>query len=169
MSPKLFELTENGRLSITPNALMITETKAIIDKYGDNAEAPLAFCHLMSAIDSPLRNVPEEEKKEAAIIEVNTNIGTFDEDEPLLHYCIEKLKSLYSTPMYRLFEGLSQEVDNILYYLRTTPTSDDNVSYRTSLVEKAGKLSASLAAAKKTLEEEMKANTRGDQEIGQIY
>jgi hypothetical protein len=170
MSPKLFDINPDGTLDITSNAMLIECTKKIIDKYGMLESKPyLAYCHLMSAIDSPLRNLPDEEKKEAAIIEVNVNLGEFDINEPLLHVCIEELKKIYSTPIYRLFEGLTEEVDNILYYLKTTPTSDENVSYRTSLIEKAGRLSASLAAAKKTVEEEMKANTRGDQEIGSIY
>jgi hypothetical protein len=169
MSPVLFELNDNGRLTLTPNAYMIEEVKDIIDKYELEAEAPIAYCHLMSALDSPIRNLPEEEKRESAIIEVHTNIGHFDEDDPLLERCIEKLKSLYMTPILKLFEGLSEEVNNILYYLKTTPMSSDDFSQRVSTIEKAGKLAISLSNAKKTAEEDMKQNTRGGQEKGTIY
>jgi hypothetical protein len=169
MSPVLFEISEDGRLTISPNAHMIEETKDIIDKYDLDAEAPLAYCHLMSSLDSPLRNLPYEEKKETAIIEVNTNIGSFDEDDPLLDRCIKKLTSLYSTPIYRLYEMGEEEIHNMIYYLKTTPMSSEDLSQRKSILQDLGKLSSSLASAKRTANEEMNQNTRGDQETGQIY
>lgn len=168
MSPKLFEIN-NGRIILTENAFLIKETRELIDKYGEGVDPYVAFCHLLSAIDSPLRNLPEEERIEAAVFEVNSLYGEFDEYEPLLDKCIEKLRHLYATPIYNLFEGLGDEVNNILYYLKTTPLSSDDYSQRVATIEKAGRLALSLAAAKKTAEEDMKQNTRGDQETGQIY
>jgi len=167
MSPKLFEI-DNGRLLITPNCYMIEELKDIIDKYKDNAEPYLAYCHLMSAIDSPIRNFPEEEKRESAIIEVFTTIGEFDSDDILLERAIDKLKSLYTTPIYRLFELAEQEIHNMIYYLSTTPMSSEDLGQRKSILQDLGKIAASVSATKKTVLEDLKQNTRGDQEVGQI-
>lgn len=168
MTPRIFDIDEQKRLTLIPESLMIEEIKLLVDKYKDKCIPYLAFCHLMSSIDSPLRSLPEEEKRETAVIEIHLTVGEFDETDPLLDRCINKLKSLYTTPILRLFEGLSEEVDNILYYLKTTPTSDDNVSFRSSLIEKAGKLAISLATAKKQVEEEQKAKTVGNRETGTI-
>jgi len=168
MSPKLFELDANGRLVITPEAYMIEETKDILDKYELEAEPYLAYCHLMSALNSPLRNLPELEKKEMAIIEVHTNIGHFDEDDPLLDRCITKLKSLYATPTYKLFEMGEKEIENFIYYLEHTPMSSEDLAVRKSILLDLGRLATSLAATKRQVEEEFKDKTRGDQEAGSI-
>jgi hypothetical protein len=168
MSPRIFEINKDS-LKITENTLLIKECRDIVEKYKNKANGYLMYCHLLSAIDSPFRNLPEEEKKEAVITEVASLYGEIDFEDPLLEICVEKLKSLYQTPILKLFEGLTEEVNNILYFLKTTPTSEDNISYRTSILEKAGKLSSSLAQAQKQVLEELKQNTRGDQEVGVIY
>lgn len=169
MSPQLFEIDKTrGRLLITPNAYMIADVKDVIDKYKDNAEPYLAYCHLMSAIDSPLRNLSDEEKRESAIIEVYSTIGEFDSDDPILDRCIERLKSLYTTPIYRLFELAEQEIHNMIYYLSTTPMSSEDLGQRKSILQDLGKIAASVSATKKTVLEDLKQNTRGDQEVGQI-
>ena len=38
MSPKLFEVTENGRLTLTAHAYMVEEVRDILDKYELDAE-----------------------------------------------------------------------------------------------------------------------------------
>lgn len=171
MSPRLFELSDNGRLVITPNALLIEETKNIIDKYGmEEAVPPLAYCHLLSAIDSPLRNLPEEERKETALIEIYSTLNVkVDQDDPLIEKCIEKLRDIYATPTYKLFELAEEEIHSIMYYLRTTPISSEDLGQRKSILQDMGKISASVAATKRIAMDEMKQNTRGDQETGEIY
>ena len=169
ISPKLLEFDANGRLAITEYAMMVEETRDIIDKYGmEAAEAPLAYCELMSAIDSPFRNLEELEKKETVIIEVHTNIGHFDEDDPLLDRCILKLKSLYATATYKLFEMGEKEIQNFTYYLEHTPMSSEDLAIRKSILIDLGRLATSLAATKRQVEEEFKDKTRGDQEAGSI-
>jgi hypothetical protein len=168
MSPKLFEVTEAGRLIITPEAYMLEETRDILDKYELNAEPYLAYCHLMSAYNSPFRNLPAEEKKEEVIREVYTNIGAFDEEDPLLQKCIDRLTNLYTTSLVRLFNGLESELDNILYYLQTTPITSEDLIQRKGIIADAAKLAASLASVKKSVDEETKANTIGGREVGGI-
>jgi len=168
MSPKLFEVTENGRLTLTANAYMIEEVKDLIDKYGLDAEPYVAYCHMMSSIDSPIRNFPEIEKQEIAIREVHVNIGHFDEDDMLLPKCIERLKSIYSSPLYKFYEELEEELARLRYYMQTTPITGEDFAQRAKLIENAGKLTASYVATKKLIEEEFKANTRGDVEISSI-
>lgn len=168
MSPKLFEVTENGRLTLTAHAYMVEEVKDILDKYELDAEPYIAYCDLMSNFTSPFRNYPEIEKRELAIREVHVNIGAFDEDEPLLPRCVERLKEIYSSPLVRFYEELEEELSRLIYYMKTTPITSDDYAQRAKLIENAGKLAASYAATKKQIDEELKANTKGTTVISTI-
>lgn len=74
MIPKILEY-EDGRIKVTPQAFAIPEIKAILDKYDMKAEPYLMYVYNMSAPDSPYRNIPDEEKVESIVYDVQSTCG----------------------------------------------------------------------------------------------
>lgn len=168
MTPKIIEI-ENGRLKLTPECWIIEELKDIIDKYDMNAEPYILYVYYMAAFDSPYRNMPDSEKKEAIITDIHVSLKSFDEDDALLEKAIQRLKDMYSTPLIKLYNELEEELLRLRYYLQTTPISTEDLSQRTKILMDAGKLAASFAQTKKQIQEDTAQATRGDQQTGGLY
>lgn len=160
---------ENGRVQAGLNTHLIKELKAIIDKYGDNAEPYLAYVYLMTALDSPFANLPDHEKSDSVIFEIHGTLGDIDPFEPLLTPAVEKINSLMDSPLVLLAKELEQELNRFRNYLKYTPLQDGeggNFKDRMSLMEKIEKISASYAKVKKQADEELKIKLRGNAELG---
>jgi hypothetical protein len=134
------------------------------------AEPYLMFVYAMSAVDSPYINIPEEEKVESIVYDISYTLGQFDYEEELLTIAIDKLKSLYSSPIVLLANELEQELHRLRKYLRDTPVvggSEGNFRERMSLMEKIDKIANSYQKVRKQADEELKVATKGDHEIGE--
>jgi hypothetical protein len=169
MIPKILEY-EDDRIKITPQAYGIPEIKDIVDKYKDLSDRYLLFVHSMSAIDSPYINIPEEEKVETIVYDITYTLGEIDYDDEILFTAIDKLKSLYSSPIVLLANELEQELHRLRKYLRDTPVvggSEGNFRERMSLMEKIDKIANSYQKVRKQADEELKVATKGDHEIGE--
>jgi hypothetical protein len=169
MIPKILEYEED-RIKVTAQAYAIPEIKDIIDKYDMGAEPYLMFVYAMSAVDSPYINIPEEEKVESIVYDISYTLGQFDYEEELLTIAIDKLKSLYSSPIVLLANELEQELHRLRKYLRDTPVvggSEGNFRERMSLMEKIDKIANSYQKVRKQADEELKVATKGDHEIGE--
>jgi len=169
MVPKILEY-EDDRIIITPQAYGIPEIKHIIDKYTDISDRYLLFVHAMSAVDSPYINIPEEEKIESIVYDINSTMGEIDYEDNILHTAIERLKSLYSSPIVLLANELEQELHRLRKYLRDTPVvggSEGNFRERMSLMEKIDKIATSYQKVRKQADEELKVATKGDHEVGE--
>ncbi len=169
MSPKILEY-EEGRIKITVEAYIVPELKAIIEKYDMEAEPYLAYVHLMTANDSPYINLPEGEKEEVVLYDVINSLGDFDTDEPLLKYAIEKLEKLYTSTTKNYYNALKVSIDKMAQYLRNseiTEGKEGNLSEIIRIHKEAGTTIASFKNIEKQVDEELKAATRGDQEVGE--
>jgi hypothetical protein len=165
-NPKIFEV-DNGRCLITDNAHFIPEIKALIDKYPDTAEAYLIYCHYMTSLDSPYCNLPEEEKSETIIFDINQTIGAFDPFEPLLQPAVDKLESLYETDLMRYFKSLKISIKKMGDYLKNEEISsgrDGNLGEIIRIHKESGSTLKSFKDIEKQVEEEI--NLRGAQEMG---
>jgi hypothetical protein len=173
MSPRILEY-ENGRIKITAEAFAIRELNDIIKKYDSGeslgAEPYLMYVHMMSAIDSPYINMETEERKETVIYDIYNTLGEFDSDDPLLERATNKLKYLYMTPVRGLYEEIGQELIRLRLFLQEHPIEqgkDGNLSERMRLIQNVGSIITNYKKAEQQADEELKSQTRGDQEMGE--
>lgn len=163
---KIVEVVD-GRLKLTPECYTIKELKAIMDKYKDKAEPYILFVHYMANDNTPYANLSKLDKRDAIITDLTNTVSDFDDEDPLLLLAINKLKSLYDSPIKKLFDVAEEEIHRMIYYLESTPYSSDDLSQRKSILQDLGKLAKSVADTKKQLDEE-RLNAKGSGKVGRI-
>lgn len=165
MSPKILEY-EDKRVKVTAQAYAIPEIKAILDKYDLNAEPYLHYIHGMTAPDSPYINIPEEDRSEGIIYDIQHTYGDFQYEDPIVRDAIDRMKSMYTSSMMLLALELSEEIHRLRKYLRDTPLCEENLPMRQSVLKDIDKYATTFLKVKDQAEKELKANTKGDHEIG---
>lgn len=169
MSPKILEY-EDGRVKVTAEAFAIPELRAILDKYDMNAEPYLAYVHAMSAVDSPYVNVPRDEKLETAVYDIQATLGEFDFEDEILQFAIDKLKSLYLSPMVALAEELGEELHRFREILKNEPITmgeGGNFKDRKDLMKEIGRIATEYAKVREQADKELRVATKGDHEVGE--
>lgn len=170
MIPNILEYDDKtGRVQVTPQGIAIPEVKEIVDKF-ENYEPYLSYICGMTRPDSPYVNIPDEEKEESIIYDVQVTLGEFDFNDPLVEQCITKFKKMYTTKMTALVEELGNEIDRIRNQLKNTPIimggMEDNMKIRIALLKDIGRISGEYQKVKEQVDKEMKAATKGGHEIG---
>lgn len=166
MIPRILEY-ENGRIRITAEAFTIPEVHAIIMKHGDdNCEAYLAYVASLSYPDTPYKNLPEEDRPEAALFDVKETVGDFDENDELIEPAIERLKSLWQSPATLAADEMEEELHRWRIYLKNTPMGGD-MKDRISIVDKFEKTATSAANLRKIADNELESKMKGNNELGE--
>lgn len=165
MIPRILEF-EEGRVIITPEAYIIPELHAIINKY-DNPEPYLAFAAAFSYPDGPYIKLPEEDRREAALYEIKETMGDFDEDEPLLQGAIDRLRERWESANTRMADELEEELHRWRKYLKDTPLGGEEMKNRLAVVDKVEKLIQTAANARKLADEEIGVKLKGANEMGE--
>lgn len=169
MQPRIIDYnSETNSINITEACYLIPEIKVILDKHEDYIPY-IAYCYLMSAPDSPYLNLPENEKGEVVIADVTQQYGVFEFEDRDLKFAIQKLESLYETVVIRHYKALKILIDKFSDYMITNDImegKDGNMSELLRIVKEAGQNVRSYKDLQKQVEEELKAKTRGDHEIG---
>ena len=166
MIPKILEY-EDRRVKVTAQAFAIPEIKALIDKYELNVEPYLSYIHAMTAPDSPYLNIPNEEKSEAIIFDIQATIGEFDFEDSLVEEAIQRMRKFFISPNFALAEQAAEEIHSLIKWLKATPYgNEENVKTRIGLLKDLSKVSSEYVKVKKQVEEEMKVATKGDHELG---
>jgi len=168
MTPRILEYEDN-RVKVTAEAYAIPEIKALLDKYDMKAEPYLAYVHAMTAVDSPYINIHDEEKQESVVYDIQATLGEFEFKDPLLENAIERLNSLYTSPMVALALELDQELHRIRKLLKDTPLTigeGGNFKDRKDLMKDIDKIATSYNKVKEAADKELKAATKGDHEVG---
>lgn len=167
MLPRILEY-EDGRIKVTPEAYIISETNAIIQKYDhSNCEAYLGYVYLMSYPDTPYSYLPIAERREAALFDVKETMGAFDEDDELLQPAIDRLTSLWKSHQSKAADSMEEELLKWIKYLDETPTGGEEMENRFKITDKFEKLSLSAANLRKLADEEAKAKMKGANELGE--
>lgn len=166
MIPKILEY-EDERIKITAEAYSIPEVKAIIDRYELGAEPYLAYVHLMTVPNSPYKNLPEEERKEQIIFDVNDSHGNFDPDDDLLETAVNKCKSLYESPAIQMANELEEELHRFRKLLRDTPLTGDNFKDRKDYMKDVDKILTTYSKVKKQADEELDIKMKGKSQLGE--
>ena len=169
MTPRILEY-EDGRIKVTAYAYTIPEVKALIDKYDMEAEPYLAYVHAMSAPDSPYINIPEDEKKEAVIYDIQETLGEFDYNDPLLKHAIDKFDSLYTSTTKRYYDGLKKSIERMAKYLEheeIVAGKDGNLAEIIRIQKDGGITIRNFKDIEKQVDEEMKVKMKGNNELGE--
>lgn len=166
MIPRILEY-EEGRVKVTAEAFGIPEIYNIIMKHGDdNCEAYLTYVAHLSYPDSPFRNLPEEDREEAAMFDVKDSIGDFDENDELLEPAIGKLKMLWTSAATQAADEMEQELHRWRIWLRDTPMGGD-MKDRIAIVDKFEKTAISVANLRKLADNELSTKMKGSNEMGE--
>ncbi|TXI87035.1 MAG: hypothetical protein E6Q36_08230 [Chryseobacterium sp.] len=168
MIPRILDYDPStGSLTITENAYMQPELKALIDKYGDKVQPYLAYVYHWTAPDSPYINIPDEERDEAIIYDLSTTFGrNFDTSDPLLDMAKAKMNRLYSSPIRAYFLESQNELDRIKRYLQTNAVDDKTLKVRTDLFKQGAQIVAAYKKLEKEADEELQQRLRGSAELG---
>lgn len=169
MLPRILEY-EDDIVKVTAEAYAIAEVKALIDKYGKEVQPYLAFVHGMSAHNSPYLNVPDTERRDGAIYDIQSSYGDFDFDDPLVEEAIEKLRSLYASPVTLMVEQLGEEIHKLRKYLRDSEIregKDGNLTDRRGILKDINSYLASYENAKKMADEEISIKMKGSAQLGE--
>lgn len=168
MTPRILEY-EDGRIVITVEAFTIPEVNAIITKY-ENPEPYLAYVYLMSSVDSPYMNLPEEEKEDTIIYNVNETLGEFDSNEKLLKPAVTILSKLWDSKAKRYYDSLGIGMDKVSEHMRIVEISsagkDANLSEINRMIREAGSTLKSYKEAERAVDEELKTKMRGKSALG---
>ena len=169
MLPRILEY-EDDRVKVTPEAYTIPEIKRILDKHDDMAEPYLAYVSALSYPDSPYKNIPKEERAEAALFDIKDTMGDFDEEDELIAPAIERLKSLWESPQTLLADEMEEELHRWRKYLKDTPLIggiDGNMKDRLAFIDKVEKISAAAANIRKIADDEISPKMKGGNELGE--
>lgn len=169
MIPRILEY-EDGRVKVTAYAYAIPEVKALIDKYDMQAEPYLAYVHAMSAPDSPYVNVPEEEKKEVVIYDVQETMGEFDYDDPLLQNALDKFAKLYTSTTKIYYDALKISIERMAAYVKSAEIEsgkDGNLSELHRMHKEAATTIRNFKDIEKQVDEELKIKMKGNNEMGE--
>lgn len=166
MTPRILEY-EEGMIVITPEAMMIPETRSIIEKHGkDYCMSYLGYVYMHSYPDSPYRNMDEREKEEQIIADIKESMGDFDETDELIKPAIEKLRSLWTSPQVLSADEMEQELHRWRTYLRDTPMGGD-MRDRLIIVDKFEKTAQAAANMRKIADDEIGHKMKGSNELGE--
>ena len=165
MLVKLFDI-QNSKVVPTEHCYTIKSLKKIMDKYPDDFLSIYQYIFYMTCPDpdmNPFFNMPEHEKEDLIIEEVELEIST---EEPEIRQGIEICKALYETPTYRAYKGIKTMLDRLARYMETTSIEHGRDGNLTSLVNTAAKfdqIRQSFKGAYSDMKDEQKSSVRGGQ------
>lgn len=170
MTPKILEYNKDtGRITITPEAFIIPEVNSIITKHKD-PYSYLGYIYLMSSVDSPYINLPDEEKSDVIQYDVTETIGEFDVNDELLQPAIDRLSKLWESKAKRYYESLGIGMDKVAEHLRnvevTSGGKDSNLSEINRMIKEAGHTIKSYREVERQVDEELKTKMRGKSTLG---
>lgn len=169
MIPRILEY-EDGRVKVTAYAFAIPEIKALIDKYDMQVEPYLAYVHAMSAPDSPYTNVPEDEKVEVVVYDVQETMGEFDYEDPLVSEAISKFDRLYTSTTKVYYNGLKKSIERMAKYLENEEIvagKDGNLAEIIRIQKDGGMTIRNFKDIEKQVDEELKVKMKGNNEMGE--
>ena len=171
MIPRILEY-EDGRVKVTAECFAIPELKALLDKFGTDAEPYLAYAHYMTAPNSPYVNLPENEKEETIIFDLSQSFPTsdFNATDDTLEEAVKKLESLYTSTVKRYHDSLKISIDKMSTYLRTkeiTEGRDGNLAEIIRIQKEGLATIRNFKDIEKMVDEEMTFKMKGKDEMGE--
>jgi hypothetical protein len=164
---RLFDIV-NGKVVSTEHCYTLKFLKDIMDEYPVDYLSIYTYLFYMSCPNpdlNPFFDVPEQDKEELILREVDADFST---DDDLIVHGLKMCRKLYETPTYRAYSGIKSMLDRLARYMETTDIEHGRDGNITALVNAAAKFEAIRQSFKGTLrdlEEEQKSQVRGGQNL----
>ncbi len=164
---RLFDIA-NGKVVPSEHCYTLKSLKDIMDEYGDESIQIYTYLFYMTCPNpdlNPFFDVPETEKEELILREVDADFST---DDDLVVNALKVCRKLYETPTYRAYSGIKSMLDRLAKYMETTDIEHGRDGNITALVNAAAKFEAIRQSFKGTLrdlEEEQQSQVRGGQNL----
>lgn len=160
---------QGGVIIPTEHCYIINWLKDIMDKYPDNYLKIYAYLFYMTCNSdelNPYFNMPETEKEEVILRDVDADFST---DDDLIVRALENATLLYETSTTRAYKGISSMLDRLATYMEKTPIThgrDGNINSLLTAGAKYDAIRNSFKGAYRDLKEEQQTRTRGGGELG---
>lgn len=164
---RLFDI-QNGKLVPSEHCYTLKFLKDIMDQYPEEHLKVYTYLFYMSCPNpdlNPFFDVPEADKEEIILQEVDADFST---DDDLITHALKLCKKMYETPTYRAYAGIKSMLDRLAKYMETTEIEHGRDGNITALVNAASKFEAIRQSFKGTLrdlEEEQQSQVRGGQNL----
>lgn len=164
---RLFDIT-NGKVVPSEHCYTLKFLKDIMEEYPDEHLSIYTYLFYMTCPNpdlNPFFDVPEAEKEEIILREVDADFST---DDDLIVHALKMCKKMYETPTYRAYAGIKSMLDRLAKYMETTEIEHGRDGNITALVNAAAKFEAIRQSFKGTLrdlEEEQQSQVRGGQNL----
>ena len=165
MLVRLFDV-QNGKVIPTEHCYTVDSLKAIMDNYPDTYMSVYQYIFYMTCHNpdmNPFFNVPESEKEDLIIEEVQ--LDESPEDEVIIR-AITICNKLYETPAYRAYKGIKSMLDRLAKYMETTSIEhgrDGNINSLVNAAAKFEQIRQSYKGAFNDMKQEQESHVRGGQ------
>ena len=138
-----------------------------MEEYPDNHIHIYAYLFYMScrSSENPYYNRPKEELQEEILRDLAVPIDT---ENLIIRIAMERCKELYETPTVRAYNGISNMLDKLAFYMETQSITDGRDGNINSIIGAAKNFDAirkSFKGVAKDLEEEQSSRARGGQKL----
>ena len=169
MLAKLFDV-QNGAVIPTEHCYTLRTLKNIMEKYPDDYLKVYQYLFYMTCPNpdmNPFFNVPDLDKEDLIIAEIEAEFSTEDDD---IHTALLFCERLYETPTSRAYKGMASMLDRLARYMETTTITagrDGNINSLVAAAKNFDQIRASFKGVYKDLQDEQSSKVRGG--IGMAY
>jgi hypothetical protein len=166
MAIKLFDI-QGGKVVPTEHCHTLPFLRRIMEEYKDNYLEIFAYLFYMScrSSENPYFNRPQEELQEEILRDLE---ATFDSEDRYIRMALDRCKEMYETPTVRAYNGISNMLEKLAFYMETQTITDGRDGNITAIVSAAKNFDAirkSFKGVAKDLEEEQSSRARGGQKL----
>jgi len=163
---KLFDIS-NNKVVPSEHCYLLPFLKNIMTEFPDNYLVIYSYLFYMScrSSENPYYNRPKEELQEEILRDLGVPIDT---ENLIIRIAMERCKELYETPTVRAYNGISNMLDKLAFYMETQSITDGRDGNINSIIGAAKNFDAirkSFKGVAKDLEEEQSSRARGGQKL----
>lgn len=164
---RLFDV-QNGKVIPSEHCYTLKFLKDIMDGHPDDHMQIYAYLFYMTCPNpdlNPFFDIPEDDKEEIILKEVDANFSVEDDD---VIRALQMCKKMYETPTYRAYYGIKIFLDNMAKSMATEQLTFGRDGSSPALLRMAEKYDAvrqSFKGVYKDLMEEQQSSVRGGQNL----
>jgi hypothetical protein len=163
---KLFDIS-NNKVVPSEHCFLLPFLKNVMTEFPDNYLVIYSYLFYMScrSSENPYYNRPKEELQEEILRDLAVPIDT---ENLIIRIAIERCRELYETPTVRAYNGISNMLDKLAFYMETQSITDGRDGNINSIIGAAKNFDAirkSFKGVAKDLEEEQSSRARGGQKL----
>ena len=164
---RLFDI-QNGQVVPSEHCYTLSFLKRIMENYPIEHVKIYTYLFYMTCPNpdmNPFFDVPETDKEEMIVKEVD---GDFSTDDEYIYAALQMCKKMYETPTYRAYQGIKIALDNMATFMATEkPTSgrDGSATALLRIAERFDQVRQSFKGVYRDLMEEQQSSVRGGQNL----